>query len=510
MKDLARKLRIDSKTARDLKRVTKTLKRESFTPENILFDKQLELLHMDGDLFAITCSRRAGKSYFVAFLLIYMAINTPDSCCLYIAQSMKSAESIIWRPLLKLLKDYEIPYKPNNQTHDIYFPNGSFIMLGGCKDDGEKEKYRGISPSPILICIDEAGHFKPFLHELIQETFRPMLMDFGAKIYMIGTPNPSCAGPFYSAVRQGKGYKDFKTFSWTFFDNYMIPQVRMGKKTHQQLLEEAVKGSGRSKDDPAVLREYFGVWIKDLNSLLFKYDSVTNGVDKVPDEFMPEAKFVLGVDTGYIDSTAFVVLAYSPHYKEAYIIKANTLNLKKGDALSVSEIIGMVKALDDAYHFNSIVFDPAAGGKNMMAELFNRYNLNATSADKKEKDQYRELLNDDLRRGTLKIVKEACVDLVHEWENLVWETKASGDRVAGTNIDGVKNDHCSDAALYGWRELTHYRSKLAIQRPEYGTEEYWKKEENDFFEAVRTRTNESIQKSNKRFLRSLMGDRRGR
>jgi hypothetical protein len=442
-------------TLKKLQQGTKVLKQAAFQPETILFDKQLEFLRDPADIKVCCCSRRAGKSYAVAVLLIETALNYSDSSSIYIAQTKAAGIQIIWHPLLSLIEKFGLECKPNNQTHEISFSNGSKIVLKGTKDVGEIDSIRGVSPSPRVVVLDEAGHFRSFLKALINEVIMPALMDYMGTLVLIGTPNPMASGEFYDAYHRGKGYEDAATFHWTFFDNTKLPAVLNKVATHDEIFQKTVLSKGRKLEDADVQREYFGKWVKDVASQLFHYVPSRNDVKELPEG---DWKYILGVDTGYIDNCGYCVIAYNGTSTEAYIVEAYERDFK-----DVTSIIDEVNLLNFKYDFTRIIFDPASGGKNMMAELYMRHGLRAESASKSEKKAHIALLNDDLRNGRLFILHMNCEDLVFCWANLEWIIKANGVKIPGTHIGAIKADHVSDASLYAWREAQHYRAKPVIK-----------------------------------------------
>lgn len=496
-------LKVNTRLASQLSKMKKSLLQDTFTPENVLFDKQLELFYMEGEYFAITCSRRAGKSYFIAFLLIHTCLADPEMCSLYIAHTKADAINIIWNPLTKMLRDYSIPHKLDNKNHMIHFPNRSFIMIGGCKDKSEIDNLRGISPSPVLVAIDEAGHFKPYLRVLFQETIRPMLSDYCGKTYFIGTPNPTCSGTFYDAYTQQVGFKDFKSFHWTLYDNPKIPSIVSGKQTHDSLMAKLIEGTGRTLEDPVIQREYFGRWLKTDDEYCYAYNDTRNGVDEIPLDFLDNACFVLAVDTGFVDNCAYTVLAYNPHSPITYIVESYKRAFE-----TVTEIIDEVNMLNKRYGLTKISFDPAAGGKNISAELYLRYNIRAEASPKDHKEFNANLMNDQLRLGKLLVHREGCSDLIQEWEFLVWVIKADGTKKVGTMKGDVKFDHCSDSCLYGWRDLTNYRNKAAPIVPKEGTAEYLVYEEEELLKKLKKDAVRSARADDMRFMSQFKKGRR--
>lgn len=495
-----KKKSVEGVLLKQLGKVNRTLKRDKFDLENILFDKQLELIRDPARFKVCTCSRRAGKSYsLLCYLLEYGLVNSYHTL-LYVTSTKTRAVKIIWREIQRFNEIFGLNLHFDNSKHEVKYPNGTVLILGGIKDEGEVDGMRGISPSPSLIVVDEAGHTPRHLYTFISEVATPALMDYQGTLILIGTPNPTCTGAFYDAYHKNAGLKQFKKFHWTFFDNFKIPAVEKNIVTHEEIFEEVCQSSGLHPDHPSILREYKGIWVKDLERLVYKYDDHTNSIDALEEQEKAEYKFVLGVDTGAVDNCGFAILGYHPEKPTAIVFEAY-----ERDFDDVSSVIDEIVYKSQCYGgFDSIVFDPAAGGKNFMGELFNRYGLRALSAEKIQKSRFISLLNADLRKGTLKVVKKACGDLLYAWGLMMWKEKSNGDfKIDGMDGSKLKIDHAADACLYAWRSLEHFRYKGKKVKPLVGSDEYFKELEKDHFNRVLEETNRSVKKQNNKFLKKI-------
>lgn len=491
---------IETHLLKKLSKVNQTNKRNKFNLEEILFDKQLELIRDPARFKACTCSRRAGKSYALMCYILDYGLKNDYHTILFVTSTKTRAVKIIWRELNRFNEEFALGLHFDNSKHEVKFPNGTVLILGGMKDEGEVDGMRGISPSPSLIVVDEAGHTTRHLYTFITEVATPALIDYQGTLILIGTPNPTCTGAFYDAFHKKNGLRQFKPFHWTFFDNYKFEAVAKGYATHDQIFKELVESSGLPEDHPAILREYKGVWIKDLESLVYKYDPDYHNTEPPEEHEFKEYSFVMGVDTGAVDNCGFSILGYHPHKPEAIIFESY-----EKDFQDVSSVIEEVNAKSNWYGgFDSIVFDPAAGGKNFMGELYQRYGLKATSAEKVKKASFISMLNADLRQGTLKVIPENCASLTYAWGLMMWKSKTNGEfKIDGIIDKGVKIDHAADSCLYAWRALQHFRYTPEVAKPKYGTEEYYKEIENSHFQKVLEETNKALRKEDKNLFKRL-------
>jgi hypothetical protein len=124
-----------------------------------------------------------------------------------------------------------------------------------------------------------------------------------------------------------------------------------------------------------------------------------------------------------------------------------------------------------------MVMDTAGTGKSLAEEFKQRKGLPIKAAEKKRKNAFIELLQDDLRTGRLKI-KRNCEQLLSEYDLLQWhETRMKED-------DRFEN-HCADSVLYAWREAKHWCYEPLTRLPEPGTPEFEQYQMDQYWEAKR-------------------------
>ena len=419
--------------------------KRSFAWHKHLLPQQMEYIADETRLKTALCSRRAGKTYASCYYLIETAMKHAESTCAYIALTRSSAKKLMWSELQRANRKYYLNMHFNNSELTATFPNHSQIMLTGANDEADIDKLRGLKYQ--LVILDEAGSFGRHIDALVEEVLEPALIDCDGTLAMIGTPTASCSGFFYEAstgLRPG-----FSQHHWTILENSYIPHAA-------EYLDRKRDSKGWSADNPVYQREWCGRWVRSDDSLVYRYHS-HNIVDDLPDDF--DFEFILGVDLGYHDATAFVVMAYCRDLPHVFIV-----DCQKQSKMLPTDIAERIGDLAAEYDFTRIVADTGGLGKSIVEEFKIRYGLPIYPAEKTKKLSYIEMMNADLADGILKVTRGS--DILDEWRNLQWDEDHRKE-------DGRFENHLADAALYAWRECRHYRYEAPIEPPKYGTPEYW-------------------------------------
>jgi hypothetical protein len=165
--------------------------------------------------------------------------------------------------------------------------------------------------------------------------------------------------------------------------------------------------------------------------------------------------YVLGVDQGYDDPSAFVVCAFHDNDPTLYIIETF-----KKSKMDITEMANKIKWFQAKYpQIYKVIIDGSA--KQAVEEMQKRHGLALTPADKTGKSDFIEIMNAEFIQGKIKLAPESK-DLTDEYRQLVWKT--IGDKVAypRKENDGCDN-HLADAALYAWRYCYQFLSTIRPQ-----------------------------------------------
>jgi len=409
-----------------------------------LFDKQLAFVQDKSNFKLARCSRRAGKSFACARYLLHVASQTPDSNCVYLALTRKSAKRILWGLLKKIAKENSIKCAFMEAELSVEFSNGSYIYLLGANDETVSETLRG-SPWDLVV-IDEVASYRGHLEELIDENITPALLDHNGTVVLIGTPSSDFTSFFYKADHD----KSWSNHSWTMFDNPFI-------KGAQEFLTGLMAKKGWTKETPLVKREYYGIWARSMIDQVYQYSPLTNRCDELPDGLT----YIIGSDVGWSDDKSIVVLGFNTQESDIVYI----VHKEKRSHWLISDFGQRLVELTRMYNPIKTVIDPAAGGKDMAEEFRSRFSLMIDSAKKTAKCDYIEFFNAAMVGGKiLNLVSSESDELEAEYQELQWADK---DKRA----EGPQPNHLADACLYAWREAYAYIFEEQAPVPARGTAE---------------------------------------
>jgi hypothetical protein len=396
-------------------------------PVDILFEKQ-KLFHRDSHRFKTALNtRRSGKSFLAAVRLLEAA-KTGLSQNPYLALTRESARRILWPTLTDLIEKFKIPCTPSESSLTVSFPNKAEIFLVGADQKNFAARLRGIKARRAV--IDEGQDFKDHLGDLIDSILIPTLVDFNGDLDIYGTPGIRPTGFFYEITTQERG---FKQFTWSVLDNPFVPNAR-------EFMEEILKRRNWTEENPTYRREWLGEWVLDLDALLFKFNRQKNTVSERPSGIAWTN--VLGIDLGFNDATAFVVMSYSEASKQTFVIHSEA-----HAEMIPSEIAEKTKTLIDRFKIASIVADTGGLGKSIAEELKRRHGLPIKPAVKVDKATRISFINGDFIDRNLFVLSH-CNALIDQLETVAKNEK-------GLEDDRTPVDLC-DAMLYAYNESKHW------------------------------------------------------
>lgn len=445
---------------------------------SLAFDKQLELIDNPCRLKAGICTRRGGKSTAGGIYLFHEMLTRPGTKCLVLCLTRESAKGIYWKDVVYYLRDRMAEKFPDffdavkfNLTElSMTFPNGSTCRFLGV-DAKEDEKRKILGQKYSLVIVDESSEYRIDLRELVYQTLKPCTNDYRGTIVMVGTAG-EFLGPldkpylFYAVTRDGYDTNNdpmdggWSVHRWTTFDN---PHQR---EQHAEDLADIEANRPAFKNTTAYLTHYLARWPSTSDRLVYKYNAATVDLGDTPkcDDH------VIAVDLGFNDATSFVVLGWRKHDPSLYILSATkqgvSVTKNPDDGLDFDDVVNEVTRLRAAYPNARIVIDSA--NKQGVEHMRRVSGLPFEAAEKTGKFDYIRMMNTDLQMGRLRVVKSACKQLIEEWRSLEWDK-----RDPTKETEGVEN-HCADAALYGWRLARHYLAEPAKPpKPPIQSEEAW-------------------------------------
>lgn len=461
----------------------------------------------------------------MAALALWLGESRPGTRILVISLTLKSTRDNYWSSapggIFAQNERYGLGLRFHHTDLSWLHENGSRGRLAGAETLGDIERIRGALAEADVAIVDECKSFSPeLLNQLIRDVLLPGLMTRDGILVLGGTPGSIPVGTFYEATwpaartndnlptcipvddynapayrELSDGQKEalWRLHTWNIQDNTGTERTR--RQWDRALLDKA--RAGWSDDHPAWRREYLGEWVTDATDLVYAYAGARASGTQV--NWHPEKskqnpsglpldlgpwRFVLGIDLGYVDDSAFVLCAYSEQTKELRHVYDY-----KSPGMTMDDFFDEVFSVIEKYgRPDAIVADTAGGGSKMLVETLNqRYGLGIEPAKKTEKQDHIELVNSDFLAGRIKIIPGS--DLAHELEGLQWDLSRDSKlvlaRTGRLREDPQCPNHLCDALLYLYRYSYHFWSEAPAARgPERGTADYWAKLEREQLEAM--------------------------
>lgn len=415
------------------------------------FDTQNNFIKDPTKQKAALCTRRAGKSYGAGLYLFKEAFENPNVSVLYTALTRSSAKAIMYKDVLKVINNkFKLGAEFKESELLVRLPNGSEICLLGidAKPD-EAEKILGRKFK--LAIIDEAGSFHYDLRNIAYKIIRPTLIDYDGTLCLIGTPTNLTKSLFYDVTNDKES--GWSVHKWSADKNPFI------KEQWDKEVSELIKNNPNVIDTPMFKQMYKGEWVIETDKLVYKFDHDRNTIDLVPNQ---DYVYVLGIDMGWNDDTAFTVGAYSEFDRNLYILEST-----KKDKMLLTDVQNKIIQLREKYNISKFVIDGA--DKQAVEEMRYRTSIPFQATDKKDKNNFIEIMNNDFINGIIKVVKDQCYPLIDEWSGLVWEIDAETSK---RKEHPMCPNHCADSSLYLWRYCYQYMSKDKPVKPHIDTKEY--------------------------------------
>lgn len=458
-----------------------------FNPHNLFdpaFPQQKAFCDDPAKLKALWCTRRAAKSFTAGLYMVKECLENPGVNCLFVGLTRESAKGIIWKDILKIINNkHKLRCTFNGTALTMSFPNGSVIWVTGVDAD-EDEMNKLLGKKYRLVCLDESSLYTINLHRLVYGVLKPAVADPNkdgdrGTICMMGTSSNFTKGLYYditNGIEPG-----WSLHTWTAHDN---PYVRT---QWQEELDEISLSRPLFKETPLYKQWYLNQWVIDTEKLVYKFNQDKNLFDKRPDLKPDGWSYVLGVDLGYEDDSAFVLCAFHEHVDILYII--NTFNKKHMD---ITDVANKIKEYLAQYQIGKVIID--GSDKQSVEEMRRRHGVPLEAAEKQGKSDFIELLNAELIQGKIKI-NNKCTNLINELMGLVWKTTGDIIDIPRKEHPSLPN-HLCDSFLYAWRYCYSYMAEMPVKRPIMGTKAWhdaenaimWDKEREKLEEEYRTDT----------------------
>jgi PBSX family phage terminase large subunit len=429
--------------------------REEAKPINVLqecFTQQLEFINSDAKRKILCIPRRSGKSTAVAIYLVHMAIIHPGCKLIYVNTTKGEAKNVMWHDIFEnIFIRLGIKAELIDSKNEIRFENGSIVYLHGV-DATPKEMNKLRGKKFALAAIDECQSYTQDLKQLILQVLTPTLADTNATICLTGTPGNQMGEHYWWILnRPDTPEKGWNYFHWTWKDNPFV-RDNMQKQVDRMLADNPLIAQ-----TPWFRQEYLGEWVPEADARVYKSTEI-NYIESLPDHFLKEATYLLSLDLGYHDATAYVVSAYNKRFNDKLYI----LESAKHTKLTITAAAQLIKDYQRRYKFRSIYVD--AANLQAVEEMRQIHNLPLQAAEKQGKEAHIALMNSDFITQNLFVLKQTNPQLINELNTLIWDVKAL---LKGKHTeDATKENHLTDAMLYAHHGSRHYWYKPRDIPPE--------------------------------------------
>lgn len=431
--------------------------------EQGLHAKQLDAMRLSAKqrFLSYCCSRRAGKTALVARMIVTALLTLQrGQWVLFIAPTLDIGRDLIWAELQLLHDDYQLGWKLREDRGYIETQSGGKFRIVGLDKLQQVQKLRGYDV--VLFVTDETQTYEHLLQPLL-DAVSPALSGRRGVWVSAGTPGPALRGFWYDICH---GEHGFVSRHWTVLDNTKNP--RPGAEVQAEERERR----GWTEDHPTYRREWKGEWCEDSNFLVCEYSTERNALATLPADYGLHWKHVIGMDYGYVDPCAWVVLALDPFSRRTIVV-----HNEEHARLTADQAVEVTKRIILAYRTTHIVCDPAGGGAPFYATFNARYGkdlgCSIRAASKVDLLGSISLLNTELRTtvvaapppgaidatprnvGRMQIVTASATNLVHQLGVLRWKD----DRHEAILEGALYPDHSFDALRYALVEMAPWAIK---------------------------------------------------
>ena len=383
---------------------------------------QQEVLRSEAHRMHLNCARQTGKSTVCSLLALHRAIYWPNQTVLLISPSLRQSSELQRKVTDRLQLLALRPELDGDSKTVIELANRSRIISLPATESTVR------SFTANLIVEDESGDVDDDLHTAIL----PMLIVSRGRLILAGTPKGQ-RGHFYEIAKERSAH-------WEYH------RVTVSQNARADVLELEEQ---RLRLRHLYRQEYECEFIVGGEGMVYgAFSAAEHVIDELPRLEPGEVwRYSLGIDFGFRDATAFVVLAHRPNDPTAYVVFS-----EKQARLTPSQVGDRVASFESVWRFARIVGDTGGLGKAYSEELKKRFHLPVEDAEKNNKRGYIELMNGDFANGRIKILRGTNVAYLKELVELPWDEDREKENASYEN-------HLCDAGLYIWRASMHYLAK---------------------------------------------------
>ena len=358
-------------------------------------------------------SRRVGKT-FISNLAALLASLIPNSNIAIVAPNYALA-SISFQLQRRFLKQFGVEtVVENTKDRVIELSNGSTIRMGSSSQVDAL-----VGRSYDLILYDEAA-IEADGESGFNVQLRPTMDRPGAKAIFISTP---------------RGNNWFKKFYERGFslDTPEWLSIHATWKSNPRALVSEIETAKREMSSNEFKQEYEASFTIFEGQIFSDFDVSKQVIDELPpDLVMKNCDIIMGVDIGFKDPTAAIVVIYSHDMEKYFIVDEYVENGK-----NTAEYAARIGALRDLWDVDIIFADSAAA--QTRHDLASLYDISTSKAKKAVLEGIGFLMTviDSV------YVLESCQHTLHMLDQYRWESKDGKERPVHD-----QHSHIADAFRY--------------------------------------------------------------
>ena len=366
-------------------------------------------------------ARRLGKTYISN--IVGQLVALVPGCNILIMSPNYNLSSISFEIQRKLIKSFDLEVeKDNAKDRIIELSNGSTIRMGSLSTVDSC-----VGRSYVLIIFDEAA-LGADAEEAFNVSLRPTLDKPSAKAIFISTP-------------RGKNNWFSKFFQRGFSDEYpkwvsVHSDYRENPRNDDADIEEAKKSMSS-----AHFKQEYEASFNSFEGQIFRFNT-DRCLYNLSDYDFRRDDVIMGLDIGFKDATAGIVLSYNYEEEKFYAIAEYLASEKTTDQHAEA-----VKALEDRYNIQFIFIDSAA--QQTRFDWASNHDISTINANKSVLDgiAYCQALIENDRL----IVDESCTHLLAALDQYRWDPR---DTLLKERPEHSEWSHMADALRYALYSYT--------------------------------------------------------
>jgi hypothetical protein len=270
----------------------------------------------------------------------------------------------------------------------------------------------------------------------------PSLGDRRGGLDILGTPPPEGAvGYLWERFEEAQADGSrWKSWHWTMRQNPYYPQDE---------IDALCAARGIGPGHPVYEREFNGRFISDQGLLVYEYAEARNDTTG-PHEHTPGWYYSMGIDLGFADRDAIIVLGWRMDDPTRQIRECFSWQQNHQDVDQLSKVV--VDAYSK-YHPVSVIGDTGGhGAVKVLETLKARLGGIEFSPKPASVDDSVAVMNDDFRNA--RIAVDPTGELAADYKRVVWDVK-NGKRIIGKKY----HSDITEAARYAHWGAWHFAAK---------------------------------------------------